>query len=288
MSTYGDIRFRVSQQLPGVALALIDGWLLDRYTQILDRLKWKRQEAVATIETVASYSAGTLAVTQGSAAFTSNMTGMSIAIDCRKEAYQFTFLTSTTGTLDRGFEGPTDALASFRIYQAIYALPADCKIIGQIVSNLWGPLERFTGERLRDSIGETRIFGPPRIFAPSMDSSDPPCMQVELTPIPETAHSLVLTYTAEAQALSGTAVTMQPWMRPAALVAGALADGYAFLKYWNSSDRQMAGYESYVEDMVRTDSLNRGSRPIKMASWLTRHNTARAIRSTQRYGPRLP
>jgi hypothetical protein len=50
--TYGDIRFRLAQLLPGVSHDLIDGWIGERYTEILDRLKWQRRDASAAIATV--------------------------------------------------------------------------------------------------------------------------------------------------------------------------------------------------------------------------------------------
>ena len=43
MATYHEIRYCVTEEAPSVDPALIDGYLLDRYTAILDRLKWTRR-----------------------------------------------------------------------------------------------------------------------------------------------------------------------------------------------------------------------------------------------------
>ena len=42
MSTFGELRFRLSKLVPGVDLDLLDGWIMDRYQEILDVLPWSR------------------------------------------------------------------------------------------------------------------------------------------------------------------------------------------------------------------------------------------------------
>lgn len=50
--TYGQIKLRLTQAFPGVSLDLIEGWINDRYQEILGELPWTRltvQTAVATV-----------------------------------------------------------------------------------------------------------------------------------------------------------------------------------------------------------------------------------------------
>lgn len=117
--TYGQIRLRLSQMAPGVPLELIDGWLGDRYTQILDLLPWKRLEGETVIQSPASYQAGTVTVTQGSAAiagsgtnWTSALTGLMIRINSGPEFYTFTYVSSAGGTLDRPYEASTNSITT--------------------------------------------------------------------------------------------------------------------------------------------------------------------------------
>lgn len=292
MNTYGDVRLRVTQQAPGISLKLIDGWFSDRYQSILDRLKWKRQEFDTVLQTVAPYETGTVAIAEGGTAvtliggaFTSGMTGRAIAIDGREEWYEFTYVDGTHATIDRAYEGPTVTAAAFRVFQFIYPLPEDCKILSQIIrAGGAGPLDRFRGAQLDRSTGGRQMFGRPGAFALYMDdSSEPPRMQAQLYPAPDTVYPLILKCVGEADVPAATSATLLPWMRPSAIVAGVMADAFAHLAaadaaYWPASERQEALHEKYLADMVRTEMENRGPRPVRMASWLTRHNHARGRR----------
>jgi hypothetical protein len=295
--TYGQIRMRVVKEAPGVDLALIDGYLLDRYVSILDRLKWRRQDAEVVLVTVAPYTTGTLLVTEGSAAlvltdgtFTAAMTGRSLRVDGREEWYEFTRVGATTGTLDREYEGETETAATYSIYQNIYPLPADCRVVNGITSAELGPLGKMSRTELNATAAGRPATGTPRLFAPYMDNaSDPPLTQIEVYPIPDAVVSLVVSYTAEASAIAGTDTTILPWLRPAALIAGATADALEHLENYQRADRQKLKYEEYLADMMRTESLARGPQPMRLANWMTRHNLERAARSAgNRSGPRLP
>ena len=120
MASYGSIRLRLSKLAPGVDLELLDGWIQDRYTQILDELPWKRLEAESIFQSPASYSAGTVAATQGSNAivgtgtnWTQQMTGLMIRINNGTEFYSIASWTDATHiTLDRGFEQETAGITA--------------------------------------------------------------------------------------------------------------------------------------------------------------------------------
>lgn len=115
--TYGSLRLQLKKLAPAIDQEIIDGWIQDRYTEILDRLPWKRLEAESTIAAPDSYTIGTLTATQGSTAitglgttWTAAMTGLMIRIANGQEYYQFTYVSATTGTLDRNYEGATGSI----------------------------------------------------------------------------------------------------------------------------------------------------------------------------------
>lgn len=125
MATYGQIRLRCSKLAAGVDLELIDGWLQDRYTAIMDELPWKRTEGETVFQSPASYQVGTLTATQGSAAvvgagtaWTAAMTGLTIRIADNQEFYVFEWVDATHGTLDRAYEGSTASIEASAIAAA--------------------------------------------------------------------------------------------------------------------------------------------------------------------------
>lgn len=115
--TYGQIRLRLSKLLPGIDVELIDGWVQDRYAMILDLLAWKRLEGEAVFQVPLSYAIGTVSAQQGSNAitgsgttWTSDMTGLMIRINNGTEYYTFTYVSATSATLDREYEGSTASI----------------------------------------------------------------------------------------------------------------------------------------------------------------------------------
>jgi len=110
--TYGDIKFRLTKAFPGVDLDLIEGWINDRYAEILGELPWQRQNVESVLVTVAPDTTGAVALTQGSTAVTgvgtawaSNVNGRAFRTPPRSEFYQFTYVSGTSGVLDRPYEG---------------------------------------------------------------------------------------------------------------------------------------------------------------------------------------
>lgn len=296
MSTYGELRYRVITRVPGSNLDLVDGWLLDRYTQILDRLQWRRMDAEAVLVTVAPYTDGTLAVTNGSdiatltgGTFTSDMTGRAIRIASRDEFYEFNFVDAGTVQLDRVYEGDTDAAAAYSVWQSVYPLPTDLRILKSISAPGWD-MTRLSRAEINQSANTREATGRPRTYSLYMDdSSDPPQPQIEVYPVPDDVYSLTISYTLEAPAIAGTGTSLLPWLRPSAIVAGATSDALAAAKDFTGAQWELGKYEQYVGDMTRTESYSRGPQRIKLADWMTRHNVERALNSARnRTGPRLP
>jgi len=293
MSTYGQIRHRVTKEVPGVDLVLLDGYLTDRYTAILDRLHWHRQKAQYIFQTVAPYSTGTLTLTNGAntvalvgGTFTSAMTSLSLVVGGRNETYVFTYVGATSGTLDRVFEGTTGSTYTFQLVQSVYPLPSTTRLFenAQLLDNDT-PLEWQSRSQLNESLASRPFMtGAPVIVAPALDSSaNPPQMQIELVPAPDKVYSIAVDLVSEASTSTGTTpasgTTLLPWVRPGCITAGACADAFAHLKEWDSSKWMESKYLGFLNDMMRTANAQSGPMVLTMGNYYTQHRRRRAGRS---------
>lgn len=283
--TYGALRLFLKKLAPAIDQEILDGWIQDRYTEILDRLAWKRLEAESTLAAPDSYAVGTLTATQGSAtvtgsgtAWTAAMTGLMIRIAAGAEYYQFTYVSVTSGTLDRAYEGITAAGATYRIDQNIFLAPSDARILRAVRPFDGGkPLEMITPGELDRRAPNRGGYGVPAMAAATWDNfSDPPNLQIELYPVPSSPDSSgirsawVLDYIFDPATPSTSSTSLLPWVRPAALKAGVQAD----IKMYAGELASAAGYEKRFDELIQTmaqnNALQRGPQTIRLAPELTR------------------
>lgn len=280
---YGALRLQIVQENPGAAIEKIDGWIQDRYSEILDRIEWKRAEAESVLVSPVSYTTGTLVATLGSTTivgtgttFTAAMTGHMIRIDDQSEYYQITFVDPTHVTLDRGWEHPTTTASTYRIDQAIFLLPSDCRILKACRSlhDREPPIERVTPGELNRRAGQRRSYGSPTMYAPTWDNfADPPIMQVELYPIPDCPNSggeilsFVIQYDFDSSAIAPaqTSDSMLPWVRPAALKAGVKANALMDAKDWVGAQTMQKEMDRLVGIMARVNTAQIGPEQIRTA-----------------------
>jgi len=273
--TYGELKLRLTQMFPTVGLDLIEGWVNDRYAEVLGELPWSRQNFTLTLATIAPYATGTAAVTLGSQNVTltggtwvTGMTGRAFRASGRNEYYEFTYVSATTGTLDRPYEGPTSAAAGYKIFPLTYALPSDCRLLAD---DAFSPLRRFSHGELNETDPTRVATGKPFAWASYMDdSSIPPLMQVELYPIPDTAIGIPFTYAGDAGDLIATSSIIQVWMQPTALIEGIVARVKRHLTDYAGSDRAEAAAKSALKNMRTSEA--QGMAPAQMA--LDRYYTA--------------
>jgi len=279
--TYGEIRYRLNKIVGGVDHDILDGYIQDRYKEILDRIPWARLESRSVLQTVAEYNTGTVTVTNGSTTilgsgttWTTEMSGRMIRISSESEYYEFTRTSETAGTLDRPYEGETASALAYQINASIYTLPSDLRILNGMSSFSLGDelVKKSLGE-LREMAPRRDQYGSPQFYAIYPDQgSDPPLSQVELYPIPTNVESLPYEYTADQDAPSAASTSLLPWMRPAALIAGVraeLSDDLAVKQYWE------ARFTKLVADMVIDAARRAGPVPIKMDKRYTRHRVRR-------------
>lgn len=280
--TYGSLRLRLSQLAPGIGLELIDGWIQDRYTEILDELPWKRLESEIVIQVPPSYAVGTVSVTQGSTAltgvgttFTSAMTGRVIRIGADLQYYTFTYVSAATGTLDRGYEEPSVTGASYRIDQNIFQLPASVRIVrGVRPLGNYLPIDVCTPGDLNRLYPTRTRYAWPMHVAPTWDSAtDPPVLRIEAYPIPSSPDpsgatvSFAVDCISDASALdpTTTGASMLPWVRPAALIAGCRAEICAHQKDASGAQMYEGHFEKRLQKMRRINALQIGPQALRLA-----------------------
>jgi hypothetical protein len=282
---YGQIRMLVTQALPeAIAPDLVDLHILGRYTQLLDMLPWPRRAGRAVVQTTAPHETGTVTVTAGSTAvagsgtgWTSGMNGLTFRAEGSLEGYTFTYVSGTSGTLDRPYEGSTATGAGYQLCQTLYSLPADCRVVHSLQDLVTGvELQPTRGAAWRDLVASTEGDGPLRYRLAPDSATDPPRMRVEVWPVPQTVHGLQVEYSADETGFSGAAPTasLLPWMRPQCLVEGAVADGLmqlaaehpdragVFIPLAQQHERR---FEVLRQQMLLTGCLNRGGVPLRMS-----------------------
>lgn len=288
MRTWGQINVELSKFLSGVDPQLRIGWINSAYHRILASRNWKGLEIEAWLQTVDAYSTGTISVTLGSNAvtgtgttFTALMSTRKIRIDGRNEWYTFTRVSGTTGTLDRNYEGDTDALATYRIYQDTYSLPAGCKFI-QVMENVRTGLKLTSRNRSEmDDISASRLgFGEPSIYSTDSDTPEasPPVLHtVELYPAPEFAAGFPYTYQFNPNDFTGqnTSASPLPWVSDDAILAYTKASMLRAAKDYSGSNDEEAVAAVFLSTMNREENERVGGVRIRMAPRFTAHRKLR-------------
>jgi hypothetical protein len=286
--TYGSLKFRLTKAFPGVDSDLIEGWIADRYAQILAELPGTRTNVQGILRTTAPYTTGTVALTQGSAAISltggtwlTGMTGRAFRVGTQDEFYEFTWVSASTATLDRVYEGTTDAAAEYTIFQAVYPMPADCRMLEDDAFSTFsmGQMTRFSRSELNASHPYRGEYDTPRMWCLYMeDASTPPRMQVELYPIPDAAIGIPFTYIADGTELTDTQQIIQVWIQPAALVEGVTASIKAHLKDYAGVQLHEARAQRALEKMLGAEAQGMAPMRMHLSQHYVSHRSRRANR----------
>ena len=285
MATFGEIRFFLTKRFPGVDPDLLDGYINDRYKDIIDWTDWKPLELSGTLQTVAPISDGTVAVIKGSTTVTGTSTGWTSAITgrgfrpaARSEIYTATFVSATQLTLDRGYEGDTATALAYRIFQNIYSLGATVRLLDSLRDpNAQRDLDQKTREELDEiSPSRARVDAPEFYVLIELDGSNN--TQVELYPIPIDARGLPFRGTKTVAALSADTDTILPWVSVRAIKLGAEADLLALREDLAGAGAKEAGYQEAIQKMIREEAPRIGVTKIQPASRFTRHYRQRGRR----------
>ena len=141
MSTTLELMNGVYDIAPGARLSDFYKTLNRTVRKISRSKRWNFLRTSNDTQLIEGYSTGTVAVTEGSTTvtgtstvWTSAMTGRKIKVSGDSQHYTFTFVSTTSGTLDRNYAKDTDSEATYQIYQDTYALPSDFWKLEKIVN----------------------------------------------------------------------------------------------------------------------------------------------------------
>jgi hypothetical protein len=275
--TWGQLRLSLGISAPGFSTDLIDEYITSRYGRILDHYPWKGLELETLFQSIAAYSTGTVSLTQGSNAvvgsgttFTAGMTGLKFRVMTDAAVYIFTFTDATHGTLDRNYEGATNAAATFWIYQDQYVMPADLKTVLSVEDPVSGePLDDWSKKESIELAYPPSNPGCPIAWTMAADTSEqtPPVLHtLQLIPAPLAAAGYPLRYQKAALGFSGenTAGGPLPWIDQKTLLDGVRADMFLQLKDHRSAETYEAKFTADLVEMVRLDGVRRKKPLIRM------------------------
>lgn len=288
--TVGLLLMRATKLPHGAACdpEILINYLNARTQRMLRHHPWTRLNVNSQLVVPAAYLEGTIAITNGLTAlvgtgttWTTGMTGRRIRIANGPELYTFTFLTTTTGTIDRAYEGETETAASFRIWQAIFELPSAVDFFQSIeVPRLGLDLDQKSQEYL-DSIdpGRKQDTGGPWCFAPYQDAANGNS-RIELYPGADVAESLPIRYR---QTLArfvypdDTGDEFPQWVDADVIFMGIEADLYAMQGDGGMKQVKEADWEKGLAEMVRQDNQRIAPQVMRMSDRLTLHRRERAM-----------
>jgi hypothetical protein len=291
----------LQQTAPGVSLDLIDGFLNTRYTSVLSATDWADLKAHSAIQTQAAYESttdtatvtvGTAAVVGAGTTWTAAISGQAFYVPGDTVTYIATYVSATSLTLDRPYEGKTGDPAGlaypaspYVLMQNLYALPTDCKSVVSVLDPTNDiPLDKFTKDGLDTFAGPRTRIGYPTAWAEygnTPETTQPVLHQIELFPPPRDARGYPLEYLRTANPFTGenTSDSPLPFISGAVLLAGVRAD----IALSEEKFAKALGYEKQFEGelarlLLEEHSQRRVKASLKMAGRFTRHRLARLDR----------
>jgi hypothetical protein len=294
--TWGQIRLSLQQTVPGISLDLIDEFLTTRYARVLDHTRWLGAEGTAYVQTATPYrsTTDTVFVTQGSnvvtgsgTAWTSALTGQKFQVVSDGPFYTFTYVSATSATLDRVFEGLTNSGLGYLLFTNVYPAPPDFKELlpdGLTSADDGFPLDILSEAQLNDSAGFRDVIGEPGAVAvtispTSLDGGT--TWQFEFFPIPSQAKGYPVRYQRTAAAFDGTntGATSLPFVSDGVILAGCRSDIWAHMGNPAKTQFYELKFQDELMTMVKADRRKRAPEVVMPAKRLTRHRIARLVRN---------
>lgn len=291
--TFGQIQFELthfakSKGLPAVDFELLRGWINEAYSDVCDRRQWKGLEVNSGFTAVGVVNTGTISVVNGSTsitgtgtAWTADMSGRQIRVDGRNDSYGFTYVSSTSATLSRAYEGPTDSNVGYLISIITYTMPEAAKVVTMMVNpNLPEPMVQINQDELNHISLAAPIIGEPVYWLPANDSGEPPSSvyrQVRIYPPPQADVRLGYVYLKHPTEFTGsnTETALMPWVDPRAVVAGAKAIMLAHFQMYDGAGAELKLQEGAIRKMQQAETDLAGPTKLRMHPRYTRHRRAR-------------
>ena len=237
------------------------------YRSIIESWDWSARKAETLVTTVAPYSTGTITATQASTTvtgsstvWTSAMTGRKIRIDDEDVFYTFTYVSATSGTLDKAWAVATTSAASYEIFEYVYDVDSTAGEVGQVLMpNEGHPFAERSLDWVTARDPARRGVGTPLVWVPhGLDSSGN--YQIEFWPRYDTASIIRIPYY---KRVDDIASSTKPIIQSD--VIEELTLHYAFrmlaIKYGNNgsinygqeADKSYGRYNELLEDGHRVD-----------------------------------
>jgi hypothetical protein len=258
--TWGEIRAELAALIPGRGNDLLSAWMRRSYREILDQRDWMGLHADRILQTVAPHNAGSISLTSGSTAvtgvgtaFTSAMTGRKIRATGGREWYTFTYVSPTSGTLDRPYEGTSGTNLGYTIYQDTYTVAPEVKLVETMGGQ--GPQTLEFLRRLDFLTGEPQLWAPGN----DTDESNPPVLHtVELWPAPQSAFGIPYRYLTAVYEFDGmnTSDSPLPWVSPDAIIAGVL---------YRAGAQDRTDFDRFLSLMERVENQRTPSQHMRMS-----------------------
>jgi hypothetical protein len=220
---------------PSVPYSLAQRWIIDRYRSITEDTLWSFKIGEGVFYTPASYTTGTVTTTNDSTTVTGSGTTWTSAMSNRQMqvgglTYNFTYVSTTSGTLDRKWYGATTADQTYSILQA-WITPADTDfhtwisvidpVAGWRIRTGYSSFELDTIDPGRDSGGSPSILAA-RSYSTTSGTFGTP--RFELWPYSSTLTQFTYMYERRVADLSANTDAPPGIIRSDILVKGALAD----------------------------------------------------------------
>ena len=123
-----------------ISTAILGRFINKSYRQIIMSYEWSARKAEGIVNTVDPYSTGTVAVTQASTTvtgtntvWTSAMTGRFMRVGSSDTIHKFTYVSATSGTLEKAWADVAASTETYEIFQYLYTVDATAGEVGQIL-----------------------------------------------------------------------------------------------------------------------------------------------------------
>jgi hypothetical protein len=287
VSTWGQIRLQlqtfVKSNGDSVGFHVLNPAINSAYEKILAARRWRKLNVDSTLTVLAPVRDGTVTITQGSTAVTLAGATWAQAVDGRKFRiagqsvwYIMTWLTATTGTLDREFEDEDQAAAGYELFQDEYELPDDCGVVLHFVDVRTGyQLAKRDSDWITANNPSLVHEADPLAWAPTTSTSESDVKRVQFYPVPIRALSLKIRYKVIATGFDGS----NDPDSPLAWVSSLAIEQYAksliardHLKNIVLANELRDEYASALADMHREEMQEQSVVPMQIDPHYTRRS----------------
>jgi hypothetical protein len=235
--TFGQLWQKLLLYAPGLPPALAQTFIRNAYRRVLDTHYWSELYTDWEKVTPDVYSDGTIAVTNGNTTvtgtlttFTSAMTGRQLIVDDGggQPYYTITYVSATSLTLDRAYQGATDSSSTYSIAEYYVEFPANLAVLDDIrdLNQNWRLRRQFHQSNYLDMIDAERSnTGSPVLYvaAPPRVANGVTYPRYEFWPKIEAGTHLVGKYIKTSELTSNSSYPISI-VKPEAILYGALAD----------------------------------------------------------------